>query len=86
MRPKVDFKKTLINWKKEYILFHRPPLGRTVLFAIKPIFTGHVLNGDGKPGYMEQFGQLGKRAVNVGVDVQGFHPVSIEEITKLTDG
>jgi calcineurin-like phosphoesterase family protein len=35
---------------------------------------------------MEQFRQLGKRAVNVGVDVWGFHPVSIEEIIKLADG
>jgi calcineurin-like phosphoesterase family protein len=47
---------------------------------------GHVHNGDGKPGYMEHFGQLGKRAVNAGVDVQGFHPVSIAEIIKLADG
>jgi calcineurin-like phosphoesterase family protein len=35
---------------------------------------------------MEQFRQIGKRAINVGVDVQGFHPVSIEEIIKLADG
>jgi calcineurin-like phosphoesterase family protein len=47
---------------------------------------GHVHNGGGKPSYMEQFSQIGKRAVNVGVDIQGFHPVSIEEIIRLADG
>jgi calcineurin-like phosphoesterase family protein len=46
---------------------------------------GHVHNGSGNPGYMEQFRQLGKRTINVGVDARRFHPVSIEEIIRMAD-
>jgi hypothetical protein len=34
---------------------------------------------------MEQLRVVGKWAINVGVDLQGFHLFSIEEIIKLAD-
>jgi calcineurin-like phosphoesterase family protein len=76
----------LIYQKRKFVLFHYPILEWDGFFHDSIHLYGHVHNGDGKPGYMEQFRQLGKRAVNVGVDVQGFHPVSIEEIIRLADG
>ncbi|AEF84209.1 hypothetical protein TREPR_2071 [Treponema primitia ZAS-2] len=33
----------------------------------------------------EKFKQLGRRAINVGVDVQNYRPVSIEEVIKKAD-
>jgi calcineurin-like phosphoesterase family protein len=46
---------------------------------------GHV-HKRGNTGYVEQFRQFGKRAVNAGADVRKFHPISIAELITLADG
>jgi calcineurin-like phosphoesterase family protein len=43
-----------------------------------------VHNGGNDPAYQEKFNVLGKKAVNVGVDVQNFFPVSIKNILEIT--
>jgi calcineurin-like phosphoesterase family protein len=75
----------LIYQKRKFILFHYPIFEWDGFFNDAIHLYGHVHNGGGKPGAMEQFRLLGKRAVNVGVDVRGFYPVSIEEVVKLAD-
>jgi calcineurin-like phosphoesterase family protein len=76
----------LIYQKRKFVLFHYPILEWDGFFHDAIHLYGHVHNGGGKSGYMEQFRQLGKRAVNVGVDVRGFRPVSIDEVITLADG
>jgi calcineurin-like phosphoesterase family protein len=76
----------LIHQKRKFVLFHYPILEWDGFFYDAVHLYGHVHNGSGKPGYMEQFRRLGKRAINVGVDVRGFRPVSIEEVITLADG
>ena len=41
---------------------------------------GHVHNCSKNPAQQKRFDLLGKMAVNIGVDVNGFLPVSIEAI------
>jgi calcineurin-like phosphoesterase family protein len=52
---------------------------------IQFVFAVMCISG-GNTGYVEQFRQFGKRAVNAGVDVREFRPISIAELIKLADG
>jgi len=85
-----NFAKNNFKWVKDYfalnyqgtkiILFHYPILEWDGYFRDTIHLYGHVHNtGNDKNGY-EKFKLLGKNAINVGVDVNDFYPVSIEKI------
>jgi calcineurin-like phosphoesterase family protein len=57
----------------------------TAFLMIQFVFAVMCISG-GNTGYVEQFRQFGKRAVNVRVDVREFRPISIAELIKLADG
>jgi calcineurin-like phosphoesterase family protein len=88
-----DFDKSNFEWIKDYyvlnyqkikfILFHYPIFEWEAYFRDSIHLYGHVHNSGGNRGQQKRFELLGKRAVNVGVDVHKFYPVSIEKIVKM---
>lgn len=81
-----DFDSSLYGWVKDYyefklnqqkvVLFHYPILEWNGYFQGAIQLYGHVHNNDS-----EKFAEiLGSRAINVGVDMNEFMPVSLEEI------
>jgi len=90
---KEDFKSEAFEWIKDYhvlniegtkiILFHYPMLSWDGSYHDSIHLYGHVHNsGIQHPDYGEKLKLLGPRAINVGVDVNDFYPVSLQEILK----
>jgi len=86
-----DFNYEAFEWVKDYYVLNTEGL-KIILFHY-PIFSwaashhgsihlyGHIHNsGIQYPDYGEKLKLLGPRAINVGVDVNNFYPVSIKEI------
>ncbi|MDR0877010.1 MAG: hypothetical protein LBN21_03070 [Treponema sp.] len=71
--------------KRKFILFHYPILEWDSYFHDSIHLYGHIHNGGGNAEYQKKFQALGRRAINVGVDVQNYHPVSIQDIIKVAD-
>lgn len=86
------FDKTAFEWIKDYyvleykkrkfVLFHYPILEWQGYFRDAIHLYGHVHNAAKDPKQAERFKVLGNRAINVGVDVNKFFPVSIDSILK----
>ena len=85
------------EWIKDYhiiqhhgikiVLFHFPMLSWYASHRGSIQLYGHVHNsGIQHPEFGEKLKMLGPRAVNVGVDVHNFSPVSINEIVDRIDG
>ncbi|MDR0785008.1 MAG: metallophosphoesterase family protein [Treponema sp.] len=71
----------VLNYQKiKFILFHYPIFEWDGYFGDAIHLYGHVHNGGNNRKEQERFKILGKRAINVGVDVNNFYPVSIEKI------
>jgi len=90
---KEDFNMEAFEWVKDYhvlniegvkiILFHYPMLSWDGSYNDSIHLYGHVHNsGIRHPDYGEKLKLLGPRAINVGVDVNNFYPVSLQEILK----
>ena len=86
-----DFNHEAFVWKKDYhvlkhegvefILFHYPMLSWHKSHHGSIHLYGHVHNGGIKhPDFGKKLEMLGPRAINVGVDVNDFFPVSIREV------
>lgn len=88
------FKKNNFVWIKDYhilnyqkqkmVLFHYPIFEWDGYFRDAIHLYGHVHNSGNNPEQQKRFNLLGKRAINVGVDVNNYFPVSIEEILEKT--
>jgi calcineurin-like phosphoesterase family protein len=85
------FKQRAFEWVKDYyvlnykgidiILFHFPILQWHKSHRGSIHLYGHVHNsGVRYPDFEEKLEMLGKKAINVGVDVHDFYPVSIDQI------
>jgi len=71
----------VLNYKKtEMILFHYPIFEWEDYFKNSIHLYGHVHNCGSNNRQQKKFEILGERAINVGVDVNNFCPVSIEQI------
>jgi calcineurin-like phosphoesterase family protein len=88
-----EFKPDAFEWIKDYyflkyegkelILFHYPILSWNKSHHGSIHLYGHVHNSAFKhPEFGEKIKMLGTRAVNVGVDVNDFYPVSIKQIVE----
>ncbi|KAF1298453.1 hydrolase [Enterococcus sp. JM4C] len=86
-----DFDLSLFEWVKDYysfkenkvrfVLFHYPILEWDGYYKQSIHLYGHVHNS--KPDYFAQY--LGANAVNVGVDMIHFAPISMVEVLALVD-
>ena len=70
----------LSHRKTKFVLFHYPILEWDGYFRHAIHLYGHVHNGGINNRDQDKFKMLGKRAINVGVDVNDYRPVSIESI------
>jgi len=88
------FKPEAFEWIKDYhvlnyegveiILFHYPILQWHKSHRGSIHLYGHVHNsGKRDQDFMKKLEMLGKRAINVGVDVNDFYPVSIKRILEM---
>jgi calcineurin-like phosphoesterase family protein len=91
-----DFNQSAFEWVKDYyILKHE---GKHIVLFHYPMFSwygsyhgsihlyGHIHNsGEKYPEYGEKLKTLGERAINVGVDVNNFYPLSINDILAKAD-
>ena len=69
----------------EFVLFHYPILQWHKSHRGSIHLYGHVHNNaDKDPDFGEKLRMLGSRAINVGVDVNDFYPVSIKRIIDQT--
>ena len=69
----------------EFVLFHFPMLSWHKSHRGSIHLYGHVHNsGEKDPKFGEKLKILGPKAINVGVDVNDFYPVSIKQIIKKT--
>lgn len=85
-----NFDKSLFEWIKDYhvldykerkfVLFHYPILEWHGFFSGNIHLYGHVHNCTKNPVQKERLKILGANAFNVGVDVNNFYPVSINDI------
>jgi calcineurin-like phosphoesterase family protein len=85
-----NFNKNHFKWIKDYyvlpyqktkfVLFHYPLLEWDGYFGNAFHLYGHVHNSGNSETEREKFKLLGRRAINAGVDVNDFFPVSIEKI------
>jgi calcineurin-like phosphoesterase family protein len=74
----------VLNYKKmKFILFHYPIFEWDGYFGDSIHLYGHVHNSENNHEQQKRFELLGKRAINVGVDVNNYFPVSIEQILKI---
>jgi calcineurin-like phosphoesterase family protein len=76
----------LLYEKRKFVLFHYPILEWDGFFHNAIHLFGHVHNGGNNPAYQERFNILGGKAINVGVDVNNFYPVSILDVIQMADG
>ena len=73
----------VLNYQKmKFVLFHYPIFEWDGYFGNAIHLYGHVHNCSKNPAQQKRLELLGKMAVNVGVDVNGFTPVSIQSIVK----
>jgi len=89
------FDKNYFEWIKDYhvlnyqkrklILFHYPILEWDDYYGDSIHLHGHVHNCSKNKDQQKRVDSLGKRAINVGVDVNNFTPISIEKILKIAD-
>ena len=78
---------------KKFVLFHYPILEWEGYFKNAVHLYGHVHNSgskienkiENKIEGQNRLEILGKKAINVGVDVNNYSPVNIDEIIKMTD-
>lgn len=90
-----DFDTSLFEWIKDYyvlnykkvkfILFHYPILEWDGYFKDNIHLYGHVHNSNKDNEQNARLKVLGKRAYNVGVDVNNFFPISIEKIIEIVN-
>jgi calcineurin-like phosphoesterase family protein len=88
----IEFKKNF-EWIKDYyvltyeninfILFHYPILEWDGFFHDSIHLYGHVHNSGKSEDQAKRLEILGRRAINVGVDVNNFHPISAEKILEM---
>ena len=71
---------TMYYEKRKFVLFHYPILEWDGYYRNSIHLYGHVHNCEGEP---KRTVALGGSAINVGVDVNNYYPVSIEEILKM---
>jgi len=72
--------------KQKFVLFHYPIFVWDGFFENTAIHLyGHVHNMLNNKTEQEKFKILGKKAINVGVDMNNYYPISIEEIIKRTE-
>jgi calcineurin-like phosphoesterase family protein len=69
--------------KIKIILFHYPILEWDKYSSDAVHLFGHVHNYSKYPEQQKRVNIVGKRAINVGVDVNNFRPISIEKILKM---
>lgn len=73
----------ILNYKKrKFVLFHYPILEWPGYFRGDIHLYGHVHNSGKDPLQRSRIDTLGNNAINVGVDVNNYFPISIEEIIK----
>jgi calcineurin-like phosphoesterase family protein len=87
------FDETHFEWIKDYhvlwhnkikiVMFHYPILEWDGYFGDSIHLHGHVHNCSKHNEQKERMKILGKKAINVGVDVNNFCPISIENIMKM---
>lgn len=85
-----DFDESLFEWIKDYyvmryekhkiVLFHFPILEWDGYFTEAIHLYGHVHNSRKSASQYKRLEILGRRALNVGVDVNNFTPVSIKTV------
>jgi calcineurin-like phosphoesterase family protein len=85
-----NFDMNHFEWIKDYhvlnhqniklVLFHYPIFEWEGFFKDSIHLYGHVHNNEKR-----KFELLGKRAINVGVDVNDYYPLSIERIIKMVE-
>jgi calcineurin-like phosphoesterase family protein len=74
----------VLNYKKiKFVLFHYPIFEWEGYFRDTIHLYGHVHNSGNNKENQKRFNLLGKRAINVGVDVNNFYPISIENILRI---
>ena len=89
------FNKNNFEWIKDYyvlnyqknkiVLFHYPIVEWDGYFKDTIHLHGHVHNCMRNAEQQKRVSVLGKKAVNVGVDVNNFKPISVERIIKMTE-
>ncbi|WP_340616255.1 metallophosphoesterase [Xenorhabdus entomophaga] len=87
-----EFDTSVFEWVKDYyemdyqkqkiVMFHYPILEWQGYFRDAIHLYGHVHNAGKDPEQYKRLSVLGPRAINVGVDVNNFFPISINEILK----
>lgn len=87
-----EFNQTLFEWVKDYytlnykkqkfVLFHYPILEWDGYFGDTVHLYGHVHNCGKNEKQESRLEVLGDRAFNVGVDVNNYFPISIENILR----
>jgi calcineurin-like phosphoesterase family protein len=90
-----DFDKSGFEWIQDYyalyykklkfVLFHYPICEWDGYFRDSIHLYGHVHHGGNSPEQQKRLEALGHRAINVGVDVHDYYPVSIEAILKMVE-
>ncbi|MHC6204298.1 metallophosphoesterase [Breznakiellaceae bacterium SP9] len=74
----------VLNYEKiKFILFHYPIFEWDGYFGDAIHLYGHVHNSGNNKEQSKRFETLGKRAINVGVDVNSYCPISIQTIIKM---
>lgn len=90
------FSQRAFEWMRDYyvlnhesteiILFHYPIMQWHKSHRGSVHLYGHVHNSAEKhPEFGERLKSLGPRAINVGVDVNGFYPVSIKQVMDMVN-
>jgi len=75
----------VLDYKKlKFVLFHYPILEWQGFFGDAIHLYGHVHNSNKDPKQASRLKVLTSRAINVGVDVNNYFPISIEQILKQT--
>ncbi|MCL2527058.1 MAG: metallophosphoesterase family protein [Defluviitaleaceae bacterium] len=69
--------------KRKYVLFHYPILEWQGFFGDAVHLYGHVHNSSKDPAQAKRLEILTHRAMNVGVDVNEYFPVSIDRVLKV---
>ncbi|OTA15751.1 3',5'-cyclic adenosine monophosphate phosphodiesterase CpdA [Xenorhabdus vietnamensis] len=87
-----EFDTSMFEWVKDYyemdyqkqkiVMFHYPILEWQGYFRDSIHLYGHVHNASKDPEQLKRLSVLGSRAINVGVDVNNFFPVSINDILR----
>ena len=78
-----DYHAVTLNGTK-FVMFHYPILEWDNYFHGSVHLYGHVHNNEErKPEYGEKFKLLGPNAVNVGVEVNGYYPISIHAVLEI---